>query len=109
MQTRSFQYVTDLIEGMTRMMATEESFIGPVNIGNPGEFTMLELANQIIDITGTKSKLMFLPLPKDDPTQRQPDITLAKERLNGWEPVVPLKEGLIKTVEYFDRLLKEAN
>lgn len=107
LQTRSFQYVTDLIEGMTRMMATEDSFIGPVNIGNQGEFTMLELANQIIDITGSKSKLVFLPLPKDDPTQRQPDISLAKEKLNGWEPTVSLKDGLLKTIEYFDQHLKD--
>lgn len=107
-QTRSFQYVTDLIEGMTRMMETDDSFIGPVNIGNPSEFSILELADQIIDITGTKSRLVFLPLPKDDPTKRQPDISQAKEKLKGWEPTVPLKDGLIKTIEYFDRLLKES-
>ncbi len=106
-QTRSFQYVSDLVEGMTRMMNTDDSFIGPVNIGNPGEFTMLELASEIIDITGSKSKIIHLPLPKDDPTQRQPDITLAKEKLNGWEPKVPLREGLVKTIEYFDTLIKE--
>ncbi|MCG6186900.1 UDP-glucuronic acid decarboxylase family protein [Maribellus maritimus] len=106
-QTRSFQYVSDLVEGMTRMMSTEDSFTGPVNIGNPGEFTMLELAQEIIGITGTKSKIIHLPLPKDDPTQRQPDITLAKEKLNGWEPKVPLKEGLEKTITYFDNLLKK--
>lgn len=105
-QTRSFQYVSDLVEGMTRMMDTEDSFTGPINIGNPGEFTMLELAQEIIDITGTKSKIIHLPLPKDDPTQRQPDITLAKENLNGWEPKVPLREGLVKTIDYFDKLLK---
>ena len=105
-QTRSFQYVTDLIEGMTRMMATEDSFIGPVNIGNSIEFTMLELAREIIDITGAKSKIIYLPLPEDDPVQRQPDITLAKEKLNGWEPKVPLREGLEKTINYFERLLK---
>jgi len=106
-QTRSFQYVSDLIEGMVRMMNTEDSFTGPVNIGNPGEFTMLELASEIIDITGSKSKITYLPLPEDDPVQRQPDISLAKEMLNNWEPKVPLREGLQKTVEYFDRLLKE--
>lgn len=106
-QTRSFQYVSDLIEAMARMMNTEESFTGPVNIGNPGEFTMLELASEIIDITGSKSKITYLPLPEDDPVQRQPDISLAKEKLNNWEPKVPLREGLQKTVEYFDRLLKE--
>jgi UDP-glucuronate decarboxylase len=104
-QTRSFQYVSDLVEGMTRMMATGDEFTGPVNIGNPGEFTMLELAQNIIDLTGTKSKIVYLPLPKDDPTQRQPDISLAKEKLNGWEPKVPLREGLVKTIEYFDQLL----
>ena len=106
-QTRSFQYVSDLIEGMTRMMNTDDSFIGPVNIGNPGEFTMLELAQNIIDLTGAKSKLIYMPLPKDDPTQRQPDISLAREKLNGWEPVVPLREGLQKTINYFDNLLSQ--
>lgn len=104
-QTRSFQYVSDLIEGMHRMMATGDSFTGPVNIGNPGEFTMLELASEIIDITGSKSKIVYMSLPKDDPTQRQPDISLAKEMLNGWEPKIPLREGLTKTVAYFDKLL----
>lgn len=106
-QTRSFQYVSDLVEGMIRMMKTEDSFTGPVNVGNPGEFTMLELASEIIDITGSKSKIIHLPLPKDDPTQRQPDITLAKEKLNGWEPKVPLREGLTKTISYFEGLLKD--
>ncbi|WP_163323547.1 UDP-glucuronic acid decarboxylase family protein [Draconibacterium mangrovi] len=108
-QTRSFQYVSDLIEGMIRMMKTDDDFIGPVNIGNPGEFTMLELANEILDITGSKSKIVHLPLPQDDPTQRQPDITLAKEKLDGWEPTIPLREGLIKTIAYFEQLLKEEN
>lgn len=106
-QTRSFQYVSDLVEGMSRMMQTGDDFWGPVNIGNPGEFTMIELANEILDITGSKSKLVYRPLPKDDPMKRQPDITLAKEKLNGWEPKVPLREGLIKTIEYFDNLLKK--
>jgi len=105
-QTRSFQYVSDLVEGMTRMMATEDAFIGPVNIGNPGEFTMLELAQEIIDITGSKSKIVYLPLPEDDPTQRQPDISLARKKLNGWEPKIPLKDGLIETIQYFDQMLK---
>jgi UDP-glucuronate decarboxylase len=104
-QTRSFQYVSDLVEGMVRMMATDDSFTGPVNIGNPGEFTMIELASLILEITGSKSKLVYLPLPKDDPTQRQPDISLAREKLGGWEPQVPLKEGLIRTIDYFDKLL----
>jgi len=106
-QTRSFQYVSDLVDGMVRMMATEDSFTGPVNIGNPGEFTMIELANLVIDITGSKSKLVYRPLPQDDPTQRQPDISLAKEKLGGWEPKVPLREGLTRTIAYFDKLLSE--
>ena len=106
-QTRSFQYVSDLVEGMIRMMKTDDDFTGPVNIGNPGEFTMLELANEIIDITGSKSKIVHLPLPQDDPTQRQPDISLAKEKLDGWEPTIPLREGLVKTIAYFEQLLKE--
>jgi len=106
-QTRSFQYVSDLVEGMTRMMATGDDFVGPVNIGNPGEFTMLELAQNIIELTNSKSKIVYLPLPADDPTQRQPDISLAKEKLGGWEPKVPLRQGLIKTIEYFDQLLSE--
>lgn len=105
-QTRSFQFVSDLVEGMARMMATEDAFIGPVNIGNPGEFTMLELAQEIIDITGSKSKIVYLPLPEDDPTQRQPDISLARKKLNGWEPKIPLKDGLIETIQYFDQMLK---
>lgn len=105
LQTRSFQYVDDLVEAMLRMMATEDSFTGPVNTGNPGEFTMLELANLILELTGSKSKLIFLPLPGDDPKQRRPDIERAKEKL-GWEPKVQLKEGLIKTIEYFDTILK---
>lgn len=108
-QTRSFQYVSDLVDGMMSMMDTEDSFTGPINIGNPGEFTMLELASQIIDITGAKSKIIHMPLPKDDPTQRKPDITLAEEKLNGWSPSVPLREGLTKTIGYFDQLLKEGN
>lgn len=108
-QTRSFQYVSDLVEGMARMMATEDSVTGPINIGNPGEFTMLELAREILDITGSKSKIVHLPLPEDDPVKRKPDIALAREKLNRWEPVVPLREGLLKTIEYFDRLLAEVN
>ncbi|MDR1092245.1 MAG: SDR family oxidoreductase [Prevotella sp.] len=105
MQTRSFQYVDDLVEAMIRMMATDDSFAGPVNTGNPGEFTMIELANLILELTGSKSKLIFEPLPCDDPKQRKPDISLAKEILN-WEPKIQLREGLVKTIEYFDKVLK---
>ncbi len=101
-QTRSFQYVSDLIEGMTKLMATGDDFIGPVNVGNPGEFTMLELAEMIIKLTGTKSKIVFQPLPADDPMQRKPDITLAKEKLD-WEPKIKLEEGLKKTIEFFKK------
>ncbi|GAA4244273.1 MULTISPECIES: UDP-glucuronic acid decarboxylase family protein [Winogradskyella] len=106
-QTRSFQYVDDLIEGTHRMMNSRDGFIGPVNIGNPIEFTMLELAKEVIDLVGSKSKITFLPLPQDDPLQRQPDISLAKKELEGWEPKVHLKEGLKHTINYFDKLLKE--
>lgn len=104
-QTRSFQYVSDLTDGMVRMMNTEEDFTGPVNIGNPGEFTMISLAKEIIDLTGSKSGITYLPLPEDDPCQRQPDISLAREKLDGWEPVVNLRDGLKKTIDYFDQLL----
>ncbi|GGK12051.1 SDR family oxidoreductase [Parabacteroides faecis] len=103
MQTRSFQYVDDLIEGMVRMMASE-NFTGPVNLGNPGEFTMIELAEIILKMTNSKSKIIFTPLPSDDPKQRKPNITLAKEKLNGWEPKVRLEEGLIETIKYFKSL-----
>lgn len=103
-QTRSFQYVSDLVEGMIRMMESDNDFIGPVNIGNPGEFTMLELAEKIIEFTGSNSKIVFEPLPQDDPKMRRPDITLAKERLD-WEPKVKLDEGLNKTIEYFKTTL----
>jgi UDP-glucuronate decarboxylase len=106
-QTRSFQYVDDLIDGMTRMMATGDDFTGPVNIGNPGEFTILELAQKVITLIGSKSKIVYEPLPSDDPLQRQPDITLAKAKLN-WEPKIPLEQGLVRTIEYFDQLLKES-
>jgi len=106
-QTRSFQYVDDLVEGMIRMMDTRDEFEGPVNIGNPNEFTMLELANEVLRLTNSKSKLVFLPLPEDDPTQRKPDISLAKKELNGWEPEIQLAEGLKKTIDYFDNLLRE--
>lgn len=103
--TRSFQYVNDLLEGMIRMMSTSDNFTGPVNLGNPQEFSILDLANEVLSITGSKSKIVFHPLPEDDPTQRQPDITLAKEKLNGWKPVVQLKEGLEKTINYFENTL----
>ena len=106
-QSRSFCYVSDLIEGWIRLMASPDEVTGPINIGNPGEFTMIELAENVIDLTGSTSKLIFEPLPSDDPRQRQPDITLAKEKL-GWEPTVPLREGLAKTIEYFDTLLKQS-
>ncbi|MFA6506541.1 MAG: UDP-glucuronic acid decarboxylase family protein [Treponemataceae bacterium] len=104
-QTRSFCYVDDLIEGFMRMMDTGPDFTGPVNIGNPGEFTMLELAELVIKLTNAKSKLVFQPLPQDDPRQRKPDISLAKEKL-GWQPTVPLEEGLKRTIAYFKDLLK---
>jgi len=90
---------------MIRMMATRDSFIGPVNTGNPNEFTILELAKKVIELTNSKSQIEFIPLPADDPTQRKPNIDLAKKELN-WEPKIQLNEGLIKTIEYFDKLLK---
>lgn len=104
MQTRSFQYVNDLIEGFVRLMNSPAGFTGPVNIGNPNEFTMLELAQEVLDLVGSKSKLKFMPLPQDDPKQRQPDITLAKKELN-WEPKIQLREGLSKTIAYFESVL----
>ncbi len=103
-QTRSFQYVDDLIHGMLAMMDTEESFTGPVNLGNPGEFTIRELAEKIIRLTGSRSGIVYLPLPGDDPRQRKPDITLAREKL-GWEPTIHLEEGLKKTIAYFEDIL----
>ncbi len=103
-QTRSFCYVDDLIEGMIRLMNSRDGLTGPVNIGNPDEFTMLELAEKVIELTGSKSKLKFMDLPQDDPTQRQPDITLAKKELN-WEPNIKLAEGLVKTIEYFKSIV----
>lgn len=104
MQTRSFCYVDDNIEGMYSLMNSRDGFTGPVNIGNPGEFTMLELANQVIELTNSKSKLVFLPLPQDDPMQRKPVIDLAKKELN-WEPTIKLKDGLTKTIEYFEGVI----
>ncbi len=99
-QTRSFCYVDDLVEGIARMMEGPDTFVGPVNLGNPGEFTIKQLAEMVIEMTGSKSKLDFAPLPADDPTQRQPDITLAKDKLD-WQPTVELREGLKKTIDYF--------
>lgn len=105
-QTRSFQFVDDLIEGMVRMMNTSETTIGPINIGNPGEFTILELAEKVIKLTGSKSNITFKPLPQDDPMQRKPDITLANNTLNGWKPKIGLEDGLKLTIEYFKKKLK---
>jgi len=100
LQTRSFQYVDDLVEGMIRLMATPDNFTQPVNIGNPGEYTIFELAEKIIQLTGSKSKIIYKPLPEDDPMQRCPDISTAKKYLD-WEPKIHLEEGLKKTIEYF--------
>ncbi len=105
-QTRSFCYVDDLIDGMVRMMNGPAGFTGPVNIGNPGEFTMLELAQQVIALTQSKSKLVFMPLPQDDPKQRQPNIDLAKTQL-AWQPKIALKDGLLKTIEYFQQVVHQ--
>lgn len=102
-QSRSFCYVDDLIEGIMRMMNGPDEFIGPVNLGNPVEFTMLELAKLVVELTGSKSKIVYKPMPADDPSQRQPDITLAKQKL-GWEPKVALRDGLMKTIEYFRKI-----
>jgi UDP-glucuronate decarboxylase len=102
-QTRSFCYVDDLVEGVIRMMESENGFTGPCNIGNPSEFTMLELAEKVIALTGSSSEITFKPLPQDDPRQRKPDIALIKEKLN-WEPKTALDEGLAKTIEYFKRV-----
>lgn len=103
-QTRSFQYVDDLVEGMIRMMNTENTFTGPINIGNQKEYTMLDLAQNILELTGSTSKLIFKPLPQDDPKRRQPDIELATRKLNGWKPEIQLKEGLSKTIQYFQSI-----
>ena len=103
-QTRSFCYISDLVDGIIRMMATG-NFTGPVNLGNPGEFTIKELAEAVLELTGSSSKLVYRPLPENDPTRRQPDITLAKEHL-GWEPNVHLRDGLKETIAYFDNVLK---
>jgi UDP-glucuronate decarboxylase len=103
-QTRSFCYVDDLIEAFVRLMASDDDFTGPVNTGNPGEFTIKELAEKVVSMIGSKSQLEYKPLPQDDPTQRRPDITLAKEKL-GWDPKIRLEEGLVKTIAYFRELL----
>lgn len=104
-QTRSFQYVDDLIEAMVRMMATGDDFTGPVNIGNPNEFTIKELAEKVIEMTESDSKIIYMPLPNDDPKQRKPDISLAKEKLD-WNPEIQLEEGLKKTIKYFKSIVK---
>ena len=104
-QTRSFQYVSDLIDGMIKMMASPQGFTGPVKLGNPGEFTMLELAEKVMSKVGGKSKIVFKPLPQDDPKMRRPDISLAKKEL-GWEPKVSLDEGLDEVIDYFRRTLR---
>ena len=103
-QTRSFQYIDDLIDGIIKMMNSKDEFSGPVNLGNPDEFTILELANKILKLTKSKSKIVFKPLPEDDPLKRKPDITLAKKELN-WEPKIKLEDGLIQTIEYFKRIV----
>lgn len=105
-QTRSFCYVSDLIDGFIKMMHTGPEVTGPINLGNPGEFTMIELAEKVIKLTDSKSKLVFKPLPKDDPVRRKPDISKAEKILN-WHPTVPLEEGLKKTIEYFSSILKK--
>ena len=106
-QTRSFCYVDDLVDGLVRLMATPRAFGGPVNIGNPGEFTIAELAELVLEITGSHSRIVRRPLPQDDPRQRKPDITLARQAL-GWEPIVALRQGLERTVAYFDAVLARA-
>ncbi|OQA78579.1 MAG: UDP-glucose 4-epimerase [bacterium ADurb.Bin243] len=106
-QTRSFCFVSDLLEGMTRMMENEEGFIGPVNLGNPQEYTILQLAEMIVRLTNSSSKIAFKPLPKDDPCRRKPDISLAQEKLGGWTPKIDVKDGLLKTIEYFENELKK--
>jgi UDP-glucuronate decarboxylase len=107
-QTRSFQYIDDLVEGLIRLMNSGSSFIGPVNIGNPNEFTMIELAESIIRITESKSKITYHPLPEDDPMQRKPDISLAKKVLYNWEPKIQLEEGLLHTIKYFKEITRNS-
>ena len=106
-QTRSFCYVDDMIEAFVRLMSSADDFTGPVNVGNPGEFTIRELAEKVIGLVGSKSKIINKPLPSDDPKQRQPDVSMARLKL-GWSPTVTLDQGLPKTISYFDNLLKNA-
>ena len=109
-QTRSFQYIDDLVEGMIRLMDdTPDDFTGPVNIGNPNEFTINELAAIVLELTGSKSKIMHMPLPSDDPQQRKPDISLARKMLNDWEPTIQLRDGLVKTIAYFEDILSRGS
>jgi UDP-glucuronate decarboxylase len=105
-QTRSFCFVSDLVEGLRRLMDSPEDVSGPINLGNPGEFTMIELAEAVIRLTGSTSRMVFRPAPVDDPRQRQPDITKARGKL-GWEPTIPLERGLVETITYFDKLLSK--
>jgi UDP-glucuronate decarboxylase len=107
-QTRSFCFVSDLVEGLRRLMDSPEDTTGPINLGNPGEFTMIELAEAVIRLTGSASPMVFRPAPVDDPRQRQPDITKARGTL-GWEPTIPLEQGLVQTIAYFDKLLTRGN
>lgn len=104
LQTRSFCYIDDLIDGLVKMMNTQKEFVGPCNIGNPQEFTMMQLAEKIIELTESKSKIVYMPLPQDDPMQRRPVIELAKDKLN-WIPVTQLEEGLVKTIDYFKTII----
>ena len=106
-QTRSFQYVDDLVEGIIRMMNSDDNFVGPVNLGNPNEFTMLQLAKAVLEITGSQSKFIHLPMPQDDPKQRQPDISLAYNKLDNWKPTMELNEGLKLTIKYFKNLISK--
>jgi UDP-glucuronate decarboxylase len=105
-QTRSFCYVEDLVEGLIRLMESPEPVTGPINLGNPGEFTILELAQKVLNLTGSRSKLVFRPLPENDPTQRRPDIGKAKELL-GWEPRVSLDEGLARAIPFFEQFMRD--
>ena len=105
-QTRSFCYIDDLVGGLIKLMNTGDGVIGPINLGNPSEFSILELAQLVIELTGSQSRITRKPLPEDDPKQRQPDISKANQIL-GWKPAIPLRQGLESTIEYFERFLKE--